>query len=219
MEMEQPLLTIEVISDAICPWCWIGKRQIERAKALLDGKLTVAVRWKPFELNPGMPKEGVPRRVYRQAKFGSLDYSDKLDARVAAAGAAVGLDYHFDRVGWTPNTFDAHRLIWIAGQKGLQDAVVEGLFAAYFRDGRNIGETAVLIEVAQAAGIDPGKAGKLLASGTGAAEVREELERAHDIGVDSVPSITVGGEPLISGAAPADQLAATLLKASSLQRV
>jgi predicted DsbA family dithiol-disulfide isomerase len=217
--MEQPLLTIEVISDAICPWCWIGKRQIEGAKALLEGKLTVAVRWKPFELNPGMPKAGVPRRVYRQAKFGSMDYSDKLDARVAEAGRAVGLDFRFDRVNWTPNTFDAHRLIWIAGQKGVQDAVAERLFRAYFEEGRNIGEPAVLAEVAQGAGLDGGKIAKLLASGAAAPEVREELERAHDIGVDSVPTICVNGEPLISGAAPAEQLADSLLRASSLQRV
>jgi predicted DsbA family dithiol-disulfide isomerase len=217
--MEPPLLTIEVISDAICPWCWIGKRQIERARALLDGKLAVAVRWKPFELNPGMPRQGVPRREYRQAKFGSLEYSNKLDARVTEAGRAVGLDFHFDRVNWTPNTFDAHRLIWLAGQKGRQEAVVEGLFAAYFQEGRNLGEMAVLIDVAQAAGLDAGKVTRLMASGTGAAEVREELERAHDIGIDSVPTITIAGEPLISGATPADQLAAALVRASSLQRV
>lgn len=217
--MEQPLLTIEVISDAICPWCWIGKRQIEKARALLGGKLGIAVRWRPFELNPGMPKEGVLRRVYRQAKFGSLDYSDKLDERVAEAGRAAGLDFHFDRVSWTPNTFDAHRVIWLAGEKGVQDAVVEALFRAYFEEGRNIGDAAVLAEVAQGAGIDGGKVAKLLGSGMGAAEVREELERAYDIGVDSVPTILIDGEPLISGAAPADQLAACLLKASSLQRV
>jgi predicted DsbA family dithiol-disulfide isomerase len=217
--MEPSILTIEVISDAICPWCWIGKRQIERARALLEGKLAVVVQWKPFELNPGMPKQGVPRREYRQAKFGSLDYSAKLDARVAEAGRAVGLAFHYDRMNWTPNTFDAHRLIWLAGQKGKQDAVVEGLFAGYFQEGRNIGDMAVLIEVAQAAGLDAGKVTKLMASGTGAAEVREELARAHDIGIDSVPTITIGGEPLISGATPADQLAEAWLRASSLQRV
>jgi predicted DsbA family dithiol-disulfide isomerase len=217
--MEQPLLTIEVISDAVCPWCWIGKRQLEQAKALLEGKLALAVRWKPFELNPGMPKEGVPRRVYRQAKFGSLDYAAKLDARVAEAGRAVGLDFHHERINWTPNSFDAHRLIWIAGQKGKQDEMVETLFRAYFQDGRNIGETAVLIELAQSIGLDGAKIGKLLASGTGTAEVREELEKVLDIGVDSVPTIAINGEPLISGAAPADQLAETLLQASSLQRV
>ena len=217
--MEQPILTIEVISDAICPWCWIGKRQIERASALLSGKLALDIRWKPFELNPGMPREGVPRRVYRQAKFGSLDYSDKLDARVAEAGRMVGLDFHYEKMNWTPNTFDAHRLIWLAGQKGKQEEVVEGLFTAYFHDGRNTGDMAVLVEVGEAAGIDGGKITKVLSSGIGAAEVREEIERAADIGIDSVPTIVVDGVPLISGAAPADQLAAKLLRASSLQQV
>jgi predicted DsbA family dithiol-disulfide isomerase len=217
--MEQPILTIEVISDAICPWCWIGKRQIERATALLEGKLALDIRWKPFELNPGMPKEGVPRRVYRHAKFGSLDYSDKLDARVAEAGRMVGLEFHYEKMNWTPNTFDAHRLIWLAGQKGKQEQVVESLFTAYFQEGRNIGDMAVLVEVGEAAGIDGGKVTKVLSSGMGAAEVREEIERAADIGIDSVPTIVVDGVPLVSGAAPADQLAAKLLRASSLQRV
>ena len=212
--MTIPELNLDIISDAICPWCWIGKRQLERARAILDGKLALNVTWKPFELNPGMPKEGVLRRDYRQAKFGSLDYSDKLDARVAEAGRAVGLEFRHDRMAWTPNTFDAHRLIWIAGQKGAQEAVVEALFNAYFHEGRNIGETAVLTDVAQEAGLDGGKIARLMASGTGAAEVREELERAHDAGVDSVPTIALRGVPLASGAAPADQLAAALLKAS-----
>jgi predicted DsbA family dithiol-disulfide isomerase len=209
-------LDLEIISDAICPWCWIGKRQLERARALLAGRLALNVTWKPFELNPGMPRDGVLRRVYRQAKFGSLDYSEKLDARVAEAGRAVGLEFRFDRVAWTPNTFDAHRLIWIAGQKGAQDAVVEALFNAYFHEGRNIGEMAVLVDAAQEAGLDGVKIAKKLASGFGAAEVREELERAQDVGVDSVPTIAFKGEPLVSGAAPAEQLAAVLLKASGV---
>ncbi len=209
-------LDLEIISDAICPWCWIGKRQLERARAILAGRLALNVTWKPFELNPGMPKDGVLRRDYRQAKFGSLDYSEKLDARVAQAGRAVGIDFRFDRIAWTPNTFDAHRLIWIAGQKGAQDAVVEALFNAYFHEGRNIGEMPVLVDAAQEAGLDGAKIAKLLTSGTGAAEVREELERAQDVGVDSVPTIAFKGEPLVSGAAPADQLAAALLKASGV---
>jgi len=212
--MDTPQISLEIISDAVCPWCWIGKRQLERARALLDGKLVLNAAWKPFELNPGMPKEGVPRRVYRQAKFGSLEYSDKLDARVAEAGRAVGLEFRFDQIARTPNTFDAHRLIWIAGQKGAQEAVVEALFKAYFHEGRNVGEMAVLVEIARETGLDGAKVAKLMGSGAGAGEVREELERAHDVGVDSVPTIAFKGEPLISGAAPADQLAATLLKVS-----
>lgn len=216
--MTDPVLDIDVISDAICPWCWIGKRQIERARTLLHGRLGLAVRWKPFELNPRMPREGMPRRAYRLAKFGSLDYAEKLDARVREAGRAVGLDFRHDRMGWTPNTFDVHRLIWLAGQKGAQDAVVEVLFDAYFSEGRNIGDMAVMAEVAEAAGLDGGRIRKKLTAGVGTAEVREELERASDIGVDSVPTIIVNGVPLISGAAPAEQLAQAFLKADNLPR-
>jgi predicted DsbA family dithiol-disulfide isomerase len=217
--MTLPALDIEVMSDAICPWCWIGKRQLERARTLLDGRLALKIIWRPFELNPGMPKEGVPRRVYRLAKFGSLEYSEKLDARVAEAGRAAGLEFRFDRITWTPNTFDTHRLIWLAGQKGAQEAVVEALFQAYFNEGRNIGDMAVMAEAAQTAGLDGGKLGKMLANGAGAAETREELERARDLGIDSVPTIIFKGEPLISGAAPADQLAAKLLQASGAPAV
>src|SRR5688572_28737601 len=119
--MSLPSLDIEVVSDAICPWCWIGKRQLEHARALLEGPLALKIVWRPFELNPGMPKDGVPRRVYRQAKFGSLDYSDRLGARVDEAGRAAGLEFRSDRIGWTPNTFDVHRLIWLAGEKGVQE--------------------------------------------------------------------------------------------------
>jgi predicted DsbA family dithiol-disulfide isomerase len=215
--MTPPQLNVEIISDAICPWCWIGKRQLERATALLEGKLALTMVWKPFELNPGMPKEGVPRRVYRQAKFGSLEYSDRLDARVAEAGRGVGLDFRHDRMAWTPNTFDAHRLIWLAGEKGIQEPVVEAVFRAYFHEGRNIGDTAILVELAEAAGLGGDKTVKCLATGAGTAEVREMLEEAHDLGVDSVPTVLVQGKPLISGAAPADQIAATLLRASGLQ--
>jgi predicted DsbA family dithiol-disulfide isomerase len=215
--MTPPQLNVEIISDAICPWCWIGKRQLERATALLEGKLALTMVWKPFELNPGMPKEGVPRRVYRQAKFGSLEYSDRLDARVAEAGRGVGLDFRHDRMAWTPNTFDAHRLIWLAGEKGIQEPVVEAVFRAYFHEGRNIGDTAVLAELAEAAGLGGDKTAKLLATGAGTAEVREMLEEAHDLGVDSVPTVLVQGKPFISGAAPADQIAATLLRVSGLE--
>jgi len=206
------VLSIGVLSDVICPWCWIGKRQLEAAQEQLSGRLRLDIRWLPFELNPGMPKEGVERRVYRRAKFGSLDYAARLDARVVEAGRAVGLDFRFERVLWTPNTFDAHRLIWLAGQQGVQSAMTERLFQAYFSEGRNIGDRTVLIELAGAAGLDPKKTGKLLASGMGAPEVREELERAQDIGIDSVPTILAGETPIASGAAPAETLTETFLR-------
>src|SRR4051794_30663092 len=110
---------LEVVSDAICPWCYVGKRRLAKALALLarDG-LTFAVRWLPFQLNPDMPKGGVDRRAYRTRKFGSWERSQALDARVAAVGAGEGLAFRHDLMARTPNTFDAHRLVWLAGRAG-----------------------------------------------------------------------------------------------------
>src|SRR5262245_61026807 len=129
-------LLVDVISDVICPWCYIGKRRLEKAVAAVDGP--VKVRWLPFQLNPAMPKEGVSRREYRTRKFGSWERSLELDARVVAVGEAEGIRFAFDRIERTPNTLDAHRLIGLAEKQGVQGAVVEALFRAYFTEGRDI---------------------------------------------------------------------------------
>src|SRR5258706_11329 len=142
-------LAIEVISDAICPWCWVAKRRLDRAIAALAPDITASVTWRPFELNPEMPKAGVDRRAYRSAKFGSWQRSQVLDAQVAAAGRSEGLVFNHDKMERTPNTVDAHRLIWLAGQQGKQDVGVEGLFAAYFNQGRDIADPTVLACVAR----------------------------------------------------------------------
>src|ERR1017187_8088228 len=118
-------LHIDIISDLICPWCFIGKRRLEKAVTALDGQHKVQVRWLPFQLNPTMPKVGISRRDYRIKKFGSWERSLELDAQVAAAGKAEGIDFAFDRMERTPNTMDAHRLVWLADKQGVQDAVVE----------------------------------------------------------------------------------------------
>src|SRR5712664_3227274 len=132
-------LAIEVISDAICPWCWVAKRRLDRAIAAISPDVTASVTWRPFELNPEMPKAGVDRRAYRSAKFGSWQHSQALDAQVAAAGRSEGLVFNHDKMERTPNTVDAHRLIRLAGQQGNQDSAVAWPFAAYFPDGRDIG--------------------------------------------------------------------------------
>src|SRR4051794_36244977 len=127
------MLTIDVISDAICPWRLIGKRRPEKAL----GNRPAAVRWHPFQLDPDMPREGMERRAYRIGKFGSWERSHELDARVAAAGQGEGIAFRFDRQPHTPNTLDAHRVIWLAGERGVQDPVVEAPFLAYFTEGRD----------------------------------------------------------------------------------
>src|SRR6201996_9027886 len=134
---------IDIVSDAICPWCYIGKRQLERALTILanDG-LTFQVHWNPFQLNPDMPKQGRDRAAYRAWKFGSAEKAAALDQRITDAAAAVGLAFRTDLMTRTPNTIDAHRLIWFSGQAGgppgSQDAAMEAVFKAYFIEGRDI---------------------------------------------------------------------------------
>jgi predicted DsbA family dithiol-disulfide isomerase len=206
---------IEVISDAICPWCWVAKRRLERAIAALAPDVSASITWRPFELNPELPKAGMDRRAYRSAKFGSWQRSQALDAQVATAGRSEGLVFNHDKMERTPNTVDAHRLILLAGQQGRQDKVVEGVFAAYFNEGCNIGDPAVLADIGASAGLDRARVLAMLASDEGQAEVRSELERAVSLHVSGIPTVLVDGIPLFSGALRAELMEAELRKAAS----
>jgi predicted DsbA family dithiol-disulfide isomerase len=192
------MLAIDVISDVICPWCLIGKRRLEKAL----GNRPAVVRWHQFQLNPDMPREGSDRKSYRIAKFGSWERSQELDARVAAAGQGEGIAFHFERQSRTPNTLDAHRIIWLAGEQGVQDAVVEALFLAYFTDGRDLSDRATLAETAAGAGLDRAAVVGLLAEDAGLDVVRADEERAHRLGVSGVPFFVVNGWVALSGAQP-----------------
>jgi predicted DsbA family dithiol-disulfide isomerase len=213
----EPMLTLEidVISDAICPWCWVGKRRLDRALAALAPEISATVSWKPFELNPGMPKAGLNRREYRSRKFGTWEHSQALDAQVASVGSQDGLEFRHDLIERTPNTLDAHRLIWLAGREGLQDAVVEGLFSAYFHEGRDVGDHEVLLAVGSAAGLNPEHVSALLASDKGITEVRAEIERAGRLDVSGVPTVVVNGRSLFSGAIRPQLIEARLRDAAS----
>jgi predicted DsbA family dithiol-disulfide isomerase len=193
-------LSVEVFSDVICPWCYIGKRRLKRALALLDDRYEVQVLWRPFQLNAGMPPEGIDRRTYRTAKFGSWQRSLEPDARVAAVGAEVGIAFAFDRITRTPNTFAAHRLIGYAQGRGKQDAVAETLFRAYFTDGRDIGERRVLCDLAADAGLGRVEVETFLAGDEGVAELQLEEERGHRLGIDGVPHFLIDGRVVLSGA-------------------
>ena len=182
-------LPIEVISDAICPWCWIAKRRLDRAITALSPDIRASVTWRPFELNPGMPKTGMDRHTYRSAKFGSWQHSQAFDTQVAAAGRSEGLIFNHDRIERTPNTIEAHRLIWLAGEQGEQDVVVEKLFAAYFYEGRDVGDPSVLADVGVSAGLDHSRILAMLASDEGQTEVQSELRRAVSLGVSGVPAV------------------------------
>lgn len=206
-------LHVEIVSDAICPWCYVAKRQFERAVAKLPEDVKLSVQWKPFELNPNMPSEGLDRVAYRSRKFGSWERSQKLDAQVTAAAAQVGLTLRHDLMQRTPNTFNAHRLVWLADREGVQDAVIEGLFRAYFVEGRDVGDKAVLAEVAAAAGIDKERAIAFLAGTEGADEVSEAETTASRSGLNGVPTFILNGRPAFSGAQRADLILDHMMKA------
>ena len=199
---------IDIVSDAICPWCYIGKRHLETALATLAAEgLQFTVHWNPFQLNPDMPKEGVARAAYRAAKFGDPERVKAIDARVTQAAEGAGLAFHLDRIARTPNTIDAHRLIWFAGRKGVQDAVMEAVFHTYFIEGRDIGDHAVLADVAAEAGLDRANVLAFLASELADPEMRAADQSAREAGVNGVPSFFLDGYSVFSGAMPAEQMA------------
>ena len=195
---------IEVVSDVVCPWCFIGKRRLEKALALLGKQADTEIHWKPFQLNPNAPKEGMDRQEYRARKFGSAARSKELEDRVAAAGAEDGIHFRFDDIKRTPNTFDAHRLIWLAGQAGDQNEVVENLFQAYFLKGEDIGAPEVLIRIAKESGIE------FPSENQGTKEVTAEEQNARRQGISGVPSFFIGGNPITSGAHKPELLAQVL---------
>ena len=210
---DQPGTRIDIVSDAICPWCYIGKRQLERAlTTLAEEGLNFSVHWNPFQLNPDMPKEGRDRAAYRAWKFGSVERSRELDERVAGAAANVGLPFHMELQQRTPNTLDAHRLIGLAGREAKQDAVVEALFAAYFTRGADIGDHDVLADCAAEGGMDRAAVAQFLASDAAAAEILAADKAAREAGVNGVPSFFLDGYGLYSGAVPAEQMAEALRK-------
>jgi predicted DsbA family dithiol-disulfide isomerase len=206
-------LRIDIVPDAICPWCYIGKRQLERALVTLEKEgLQFSIHWNPFQLNPDMPKEGRDRMAYRAKKFGSVERARELDERVAGAAAAVGLQFRQDLMLRTPNTLDAHRLIWFAGSEGVQDAVMETVFKAYFIEGRDIGDRDVLTDCAVEAGMNRASVADFLASETAAKEMLAADRAAREAGVNGVPSFFLDGYGLFSGAMPAETMAEALRK-------
>ena len=210
-------MQLRVLSDAICPWCYIGRQHMLAALAMLEGEgLRFTVSWRPYQLNPDMPAAGLPRDEYRRAKFGSLARSRELDAQVASAAAAAGLAINHSRMLRTPNTVDAHRLAALAEGQGHGDAVVARLFQDYFVDGRDIGSPAVLADAAAAAGMDRAEVAAFLAGDAGRAEVLAEDAALRQAGVRGVPTFVLGNRVLFSGAVPADTFAEALSRAARL---
>jgi predicted DsbA family dithiol-disulfide isomerase len=206
---------LTIVSDVICPWCYVAKKNLEKALELAGTGFAVKITWRPFELNPGMPKEGLNRREYRSRKFGSWEHSQHLDARVASAGKLAGITFRHDLIERTPNTFNAHRLISLAGREGVQDAVVEALFRAYFVEGRDVGDTKVLVDIAKHAGLSDSVVAAFLEGSAGTEEVRLEAETAKMRGISGVPTFILDGEDLFSGAMKPEHMAPRLLEAAA----
>lgn len=206
-----PGIRIDIVSDAICPWCYIGKRQLERALAVLATEgLHFQVHWNPFQLNPDMPRDGRDRASYRAWKFGSAEKAAALDQRITDAAAGVGLEFRTDLMTRTPNTIDAHRMIWFAGQNGLQDAAMEAVFKAYFIEGRDIGDHAVLADCASEAGLTRQDVVDFLGGNLADAEMRAADKAARKAGVSGVPSFFLDGYSLFSGAMPSETIVQAL---------
>jgi predicted DsbA family dithiol-disulfide isomerase len=205
-------LLVDVLSDVICPWCYIGKRRLEKAVAAVDGP--VRVRWLPFQLNPAMPEEGVNCREYRTRKFGSWERSQELDARVVAVGQSEGIRFAFDRIERTPNTLDAHRLIGLAEKQGVQGAVVEALFRAYFTEGRDISNRQTLLDVVDEAGLDRHGAEAVLNGDDGLEAIKDGDALARRFRVEGVPFFIVNGMLTLSGAQQPDAFLAVFRQAT-----
>ncbi|MFO0775177.1 MAG: DsbA family oxidoreductase [Nitrospiraceae bacterium] len=206
--MNDALLQIDVFSDIVCPWCYIGKRRLEQSLDAAGLRACATVTWRPFQLNPTMPEQGMDRRVYMESKFGSPREVAAIHERVAAAGTAVGIDFAFDRIRRSPNTFAAHRVMHAAALRGpdVQDRLAERLFRVYFLEGGNIGDPETLVAAAADAGLDAHTIRDLLVGHDHSDAVRDEEARGRTMGIRGVPLFVIQGPVAADGERPVDIL-------------
>lgn len=195
------MIKLDILSDPICPWCYIGKSNLDRA---LENhpEHPFEIEWHPFQLNPDMPKSGMDRRAYLEAKFGGKEGAVKAYRNVEQAAEAAGLQIDFATIPRVPNTLDAHRLIHWAGLEGRQNAMVSALFKAYWRDGRDIGETQTLLDLAKDCGLDVGMTERLLATDADVEDIMTRDRHARERGVSGVPCFVIANQYVVSGAQP-----------------
>jgi predicted DsbA family dithiol-disulfide isomerase len=195
------MITLDIISDPICPWCYIGWARLARA---LESRPNhpFTIEWHPFQLNPDMAADGMDRREYLEHKFGGTEGAVRAYAPVVEHATATGLTLHLDRIARTPNTIDAHRLIHWAGIEGRQTPMVLSLFRAYFTEGRDIGAQATLLDLAEGVGMDRAMVAQLLAGDADVADIRARDAHARSRGVTGVPTFIVAGQHALSGAQP-----------------
>ena len=206
---------VDIYSDVVCPWCYVGLKRFEAASALLERPSSVTVTWRPFELNPTMPAAGMDRKVYLEAKFGSAGAVESMLDHVREAGRQSGIAFAFEKILRTPNTFDAHRLIWLAARQGRQHEMVARLFRGYFEEGMDLSDRRALVQAATEAGIEDGDTAVWLASQKGAKEVRVEERTGLQLGIRAVPYFSIEGQPGLSGAHPPTVIAEWLRRSSN----
>jgi len=192
-------MRIDIVADVICPWCFIGKRRLETALAQRPA-IAPDITWRPFQLNPDMPREGMPRDAYLAAKFGGQAHAKRINQAAVDAGHSVGIPFAFDKIARTPNTLNAHRLVRYAQRHGRANEVVDRLFSGYFIEGRDIGDLDTLAEIAGDSGLDTGDAARFLAGVSERAEVAADDSGARRLGINAVPCFIFAGQYAISGA-------------------
>ena len=206
-------IKLDIMSDPICPWCYIGKTYLDRA--LLDHpNHPFAIEWHPFQLNPDMPAGGMDRRAYLEGKFGGKEEAVRAYAPVVEHAKAAGLDINFEGMTRTPNTLDAHRLIHWAGIEGRQTAAVSALFKAYFAEARDIGDHEVLADIADAIEMDASVVTRLLQSDADRADIAARDAHSREMGINSVPTFIVGGQHAVPGAQPPELWAKVIAEIS-----
>ena len=211
--MTKAALTLDVVSDSVCPWCYVGKRNLDAALAQITD-LDVTVSWRPFQLDPTIPREGISRHDYMARKFGPEKIKE-IHTRLEGIGKAAGIDFAFDKIEKSPNTLNAHRLIRWSQASGKQTDVVESLFCAYFTQGKDIGAQTVLTDIARDFGLDAREIGAALQTDHDEKEVQEEIATAMRMGVSGVPFFIIAGRYGMSGAQPPDMLADVIRKAAA----
>ena len=214
MSSQQPV-RVDVVSDVVCPWCFIGKRRLEKAIAL-NPDIPVEVHWRPYFLNDWIPRDGISREQYLTTKFGSPERYKGIAQRVAAAAAAEGLTYAMDKISRQPNTLDAHRLIRWAERAGKAAEMKQKLMDLYFTEGADLTDKAVLAQAAAKIGLDADQISEALASERDVAEVEHEALSAKEAGIEGVPCFIFGGKFAVSGAQAPEYLAQAIARAAEV---
>lgn len=213
MSQSEPV-HIDIVSDVMCPWCYIGKRRMEKALELASD-VSVTIQWRPFQLDGTLPAEGKDRQQYLNEKFGGADQARNIYARIEEAGKLEGIPFAFDKITKSPNTLNCHRLLRWAAREGVQNALSEELFRLYFIEGADLTRSETLIQAAKTVGMEPERVAELLASAEDSDETKGEIQAAHQMGITGVPCFIVDNRYALMGAESSERIADVLKKAAA----